>query len=99
MPISRSTTPKISRKPSNLEQLLFPSLTASTNTDNCSTPESQTAVTAHALITVNQPLNLPMSSDANSHILMPTSFQYKTVQTNNQSQVNEQGRVLLYLLI
>ncbi|VDK85375.1 unnamed protein product [Onchocerca ochengi] len=93
MPISRSTNSKVSRKPSNLEQLLFPSLLATTIADNCSTPESQTAVTAHALITVNQPLNLPMSSDASNHIFTPTSSQYKTMQTNNSSQVNEQGIV------
>ncbi|KAM3716105.1 putative asparagine synthetase [Dirofilaria immitis] len=90
--ISRRTNSNVLHKsPGNLEQFISPSLITATNTDKSPTPQNQTAATAHALITVNQPLNLPMSSNTNSHILIPVSSQYKTVQTS--SQVNGQGIV------
>ncbi|CAG9537836.1 unnamed protein product [Cercopithifilaria johnstoni] len=94
VPVSRLTNSNISRKPSmNLEQFISPSQKAVTNSDNCLSPQNQTAATAHALITVNQPLNLLISSDANSHAVMPTNSQYKIIQTNNSSQVNGQSIV------
>ncbi|VDM09363.1 unnamed protein product [Wuchereria bancrofti] len=92
MAVSRVTNSNISRKSStNLEQVISPSLSTSTNKDNSPTPKNHSAATAHALITVNQPLNLPMSSDANNHLLKLTNSQYKTTQTNNSLQINGQG--------
>uniref|UniRef100_A0A0R3RIX9 MATH domain-containing protein n=1 Tax=Elaeophora elaphi TaxID=1147741 RepID=A0A0R3RIX9_9BILA len=88
--ISRFTNSRILRKSStNLEQFISPSHTAATNNDNCPSPQSQTAATAHALITVNQPLSLPMSSDTSSHNLITTGSQYKNIQANN-SQISGQ---------
>ncbi|EFO20519.2 hypothetical protein LOAG_07971 [Loa loa] len=92
--ISRLTNPNITRKSSaNSEQFISASLSTATNSGNCPTPQTQSVATAHALITVNQPLNLPMPSDVSSHILMPTSSQYKTIQANNSSQLNGQSAV------
>lgn len=79
----------------NLEQFVSPSHIAATKNDNCSL-SSQTAATAHALITVNKPLNLPVSLDASSPILMSTNSQYKTVQINNSSQANGQGKIFFF---
>ncbi|KAK6109207.1 hypothetical protein QQG55_35095 [Brugia pahangi] len=61
-----------------------------TTKDNSSTPKNQSVATAHVLITVNQPLNLAMSSVANNHILMLTNSQCKTTETNNSLQINGQ---------
>ncbi|VDK87517.1 unnamed protein product [Litomosoides sigmodontis] len=89
--ISRPTNSSVARKsPTNYEQFISPSHAAAAKSDNCSSTQSQTVATAHALITVNQPLNLPMSSDT-SYTLTPMSSQYKTVQANNSSQADGQN--------
>lgn len=96
MAISRPTNSSISRKSStNYEQFASSSHTAAASNDDCSSTESQIVATAHALITVNQPLNLPMSSDTR-YTLTPMSSQYKTVQATNSLQADRQGKVFLY---
>ncbi|VBB32945.1 unnamed protein product [Acanthocheilonema viteae] len=91
--ISRLNNSNLRKSSMNLEQFISPSRTAANSNNNCSSLQNQTLATAHALITVNQPLNLPISSDASSHTLVSTSSQHKTMQTNNLLQTNGQDSV------
>uniref|UniRef100_A0A915PYY9 Uncharacterized protein n=1 Tax=Setaria digitata TaxID=48799 RepID=A0A915PYY9_9BILA len=93
--ISHLTNSNVLRKSlANLEQLTSPSSSAVTNNNSnnssCPTLQNRTVATAHALITVNQPLNLPVPLDANNHILMSTGSQYIASHAKNPSEVNGQ---------
>ncbi|VDN91632.1 unnamed protein product [Brugia pahangi] len=86
-----SSTPKNQSVATAKDNSLTPkNQSVATAKDNSSTPKNQAVATAHVLITVNQPLNLAMSSVANNHILMLTNSQCKTTETNNSLQINGQ---------
>nr|CRZ22756.1 Bm8764 [Brugia malayi] len=86
-----SSTPKNQSVPTAKDNSSTPkNQSVATAKDNSSTPKNQSVATAHVLITVNQPLNLAVSSVANNRILMLTNSQCKTTETNNSLQINGQ---------